>query len=173
MTIERDISQVVNRELDKEDSEEILLVFLTIFHQNLYEPIRVVSDPENFILDGNEYQGFEFSISLLSDGDNPPRANLSMQNIDKKIPTSILASTEPIILNIEVIPISEFDEGEFPRIALNDPVKREYRAKYLRLTDVTGNGIQINGTMRSWDYTQESWPALRATEDRFPALFWG
>jgi len=172
MTIQRNIPQAVLRELQREDSEEALLVFLTIYNVRLYEPIRVVSDPENFILDGKEYQGFEFNISLLSDDDSAPKANLSIQNTDERISRAILETTEPIYLDLQVIALSEFDMTQYPRTEKSNPSVRTYRAKYLRLTDVTGNSLSMTGTLRSWDYTQETWPALKATEDRFPALFW-
>lgn len=172
MTISRIIPQGVNRELDLQESREALIVFLTFHHDNLHEPLRIVSDPENFILDGNEYQAFNFDLNLPSDNDGPPRAKLTIVNIDERIGRAILASTAPIRLDIEVVALSEFNLSEFPRTEKEVPSARVYKASHLRLIEVTGNVVQVTGTIASWDYTQESWPAPRATEDNFPALFW-
>lgn len=168
---QRLIPQGVRRELERQETAEFLLVFLTLYHVALAEPIRVVCDPENFILDGNEYQGFNFEISLLTDSESMPTARLTIQNVDRKIGDAVLKSVEPVRLDIEVIAGSEFDLTVVPRTEL-DATPRIYTAKYLRLTEVEGNALALTGTIRSWDYMQETWPALRATENRFPGLFW-
>jgi hypothetical protein len=173
MTIQRFLPAAVQRELERQETQETLLVFLTIFHRSLFEPIRVVSDAVNYVLDGNTYIGFEFEINLLSDSEGMPRARLTVQNVDKKIGRAIIASVDPVRLNIEVIAASNFDLTAEPRTELdagNTP--RIYTAKYLRLADVEGDELQLTGTIRSWDYMQEQFPAVRATEDRFPALYW-
>ena len=172
MITKRDLTQSIISEIEKQVSEEAFLTFLTIYHEDLHEPIRVVSDPENFILDGNEYVGFKFDINLLSDNDSPPKAKLSIANIDEQIGRAVLRSTSPVNLSMEVIPLSEFDMNTYPRTALNVDVIRAYRAPHLRLIDVTGDVMQVSGTIKSWDYSQEPWPALKATENRFPGLFW-
>jgi hypothetical protein len=170
--IERNLPQSVIREIEKETSEEALIVFLTIYQANLFEPIRVVSDPENFVLDGKEYTGFEFNVNLLSDDDSPPQAKLTIANVDERIGQAILASTSPVNLSIEIIPLSEFNLNTYPRQEKDTPSLRVYRATHLRLTDVTGDLMAIQGTIRSWDYSQEPWPSIKATQSRFPALFW-
>lgn len=168
----RDIPAGVRREIDRQDSPEIHLVFLTLRHKMLPEPIRVVSDPADFMLDGNLYQGFEFEISLLSDAEEAPRAQLKVQNVDRRIGDAVFNATEPARLDIEVITGSQFDLSVTPRVPLGPSVARSYVAKQLYLTDVEGDVLQLSGTIRSWDYTQETWPALRATQNRFPGLYW-
>jgi hypothetical protein len=170
--IERDIPLGVLRELQKPETEEALLVFLTISNTNLQESVRVVSDPENFVLDGKEFQGFSFSITLLSDNDSAPKASLTIQNVDERIGQTLLDTVDPIYLKLEVIPLSEFNMKEYPRTELDSPSVRVYTASYLRLTEITGNVLSISGTLRSWDYTQETWPGMTGTEDRLPGLYW-
>lgn len=172
MTIEREIPNGVRRELEKPETEDILLVFLTLYVEGTHDIIRVVSDTRNYMKEGYEYLAFDFQINLLSDTDDPPSANLSIPNIDARIGRAILRSVNPIRVDIEVISASEFDLTQNPAVALNDPINKVYVAKRLRLADVTGTLLTISGTLRSWDYTQESWPSLKATQDRFQGLFW-
>ena len=61
MTIERTVPAGVRREVDREESPEIFLLFLTISHPSLSSPIPVVSDGADFILGGVTFKGFEFS----------------------------------------------------------------------------------------------------------------
>lgn len=122
MTIERVVSSDVRRELDKQESAELYLIFLTLTHPSLPEPIRVVSDPENFVLDGALYQGFDFEISILSDGEQMPRAQLSVQNVDRIIGQAIFAANDPVRVDIQIIAGSEFDLSVFPRVAKNTQV---------------------------------------------------
>ena len=66
----------------------------------------------------------------------------------------------------------EFDLSVAPRVPLGPSVEHIYVARHLYLTDVEGDVLQLSGTIRWWEYTQESWPALRATQNRFPGLYW-
>lgn len=173
MTIKRNIPDTARREIEKQESAEIFLIFLKIKHQALSETIRVVSDPENFVLAGEEYQGFEFDISLLTDGEGMPEARLTVQNVDRKIGEAVLNSNDPCKLEIYVIEGSQFDLSVFPRTEIDTGgTEYTYRAKNLMLTQVEGNELSLTGVIRSWDYTQEVWPGLRATQSRFPGLYW-
>lgn len=172
MTVERILPAGVLRELERQDSQEALLVFLSFYSDRLYEPIRVVSDVENFILDGEEYQAFDFDINLMSDNDGPPRAKLTILNVDERIGEAVLASTTPIRMDMQIVAMSEFNLKNTPRTELNNPSPRVYKAQHLRLAEVKGDLLKVTGTIVSWDYTQESWPAIKATQDRYPGLFW-
>lgn len=169
----RVIPDSVRRELDRQDSSEVMLVFLTVTHAELAAPIRVVSDPRNFILDNNEYIGFEFDIRILNDTENPPFSQLTIQNVDKKISEGILTARNPARINIEVIAGSEFNLDDNPCTEKDGvgSAQRTYKAPHLFLTEVEGNALSISGRIVSWDYTQELWPGLLATQDRLPGLF--
>lgn len=174
----RSVSSQVQRELNKQESAELYLIFLTLTHPSLPTPIRVVSDPENFMMtDGTgsalvQFQGFDFELGILSDGEQMPRATLSVQNIDRVIGQAVFAATDPVRVEIQIVAGSEFDLSVFPRTPFDLTIERMYRARHLYLTEVEGNVYTISGTLRSWDYTQETWPGIRATAPRFPGLYW-
>lgn len=175
MTIEREIPAGVRREIDRQESPEFYLTFLTIWHRVLVEPIRVVSDPEPFILKDSEgvehtYNPWSFAIQILSDGEGMPVASLTIQNINRRIGQAIQNAEEPARMMIEVIAGSEFDITENPRVELST-AERFYVAEHLILHGVEANAMQLRGSIRTWDYTQEIWPGMYATKDRFPGLF--
>lgn len=170
MNNDRTVPAGVRREIDRQESPEFYLTFLTIKHKTLIEPIRVVGDPKNFTLDGHLFRGSKFSIQLLSDTEGMPEARLSIQNIDRRIGQAIQVADDPAKLKIEVITGSQFDLTVEPRIELGAS-ERVYSADQLILHGVQGNSIALTGSIRSWDYTQELYPGMRATQDRFPGLF--
>lgn len=172
MSIERILPEGVRREIDRQESPEIYLVFLTLRHVTLSEPIRVVCDSHDFMLDDKRFQGFLFEMTLLSDSEEAPRARLTVQNVDRRIAEAVLSMVAPARLDVDVIVGSQFDLSVSPRVPLSTPVARVWRARHLYLTEVEGDALQLTGTIRSWDYTQETWPALRATQNRFPGLYW-
>ena len=169
--IDRDIPSATREQIEQQETSEIVLVFLTITHPTLREPIRVVSDPENFMLDGHEYIGFMFDITLLNDDDRPPRAKLSVQNVDRIIGQVVLEAFNPARVEIKVIAGDQFDLSVSPRTPIGEPALM-YHAHQLYLTEVEGNAQTVSGTLRSWDFTQEVWPGMRATETRMPGLYW-
>lgn len=171
MIIKRDIPGTFRAAVEYEATADFPLIFLTITHAELSEPIRVVSDPEIFMLDGFQHIGFEFQIELLNDNDAPPRAQLTIQTVDRRVSTILLRVADPPMIEIQVIDSGQFDLSVLPRTEILSAV-RLYRARKLYLSDVSGDKLSVTGTLRSWDYTQDTWPALRATEARFPGLFW-
>ena len=173
--LSRVVTDVTRRELDRQESAEFYLVFLTINQRDLKDAITVVSDPEDFTLNSVLFKGFQFDIKLLNDGESMPQAQLTVQNVDKSIGNAILNISDPPRLEIQVIAGSMFDLGTYPRVpiyAADTDVARVYRAKQLYLTEVEGDEMTVSGTIRSWDYTQETWPGMRATANRFPGLYY-
>ena len=167
----RQISASMRYALERPETGEALLVFLTITHPELSTAIRVVSDAVDYVWNGETYIGFPFDISLISDGDGPPKARLSVQNVDRRIGEAVRGLSTPPRLRIDVLAASAFDETETPRIAATtgEP-EAEYSAPHLFLANVTGD-LFLDGEIRGWDYVQEVWPGIRATQNRLPGLF--
>lgn len=169
----REIPASVVRELNRQDSPEFYLAFLTISHPQFADAIRVVSDPRNFMLATKEHIGFQFDIRLLTDNEAAPFAQLTIQNVDKRIPEGILKAVSPARVHIEVFAGSEFNLDETPGTEKNGPgtAVHMYNAPQLYLTEVEADSLQITARIVSWDYTQELWPGTMATKNRFPGLF--
>lgn len=170
MVTARSIPSGVQREIERAYSSDHVLIFLRLSSPQLDSTVDVVSDPKNHVYDGDTYVGFEFNITLLTDDDQPPTAQLQIQNVDRIIGETLRKVTEPIRAAITVIAGSEFNNSVDPRVELGTSAVM-YSATDLYLVDVEVTALTVTGSLRLWDYSQEQWPSLMSTEDRLPGLF--
>lgn len=166
----RVLSASMRRAIEARYSADVDLVFLTIYHPLLAEPIRCVSDSCDYVRDGLTFIGFPFDITLMSDDDKPPVASLTLQNIDRRIGLTIQNLESPPRMKLELMHSLDFNLDVLPRVAIGTPVV-EYVADKLFLTGVSVNAMEINATISGWDYLQRAWPGVRATQNRLPGLF--
>ena len=168
----RVISASLRKELESPESAEAVLVFITISHPDFDDSIRVVSDSASYVWKGDTYIGFPFDIVLLSDDDKPPTASLTVQNVDRRIGMAIENITTPPRLRIDVLGASWFDQTVNPRVALDMPEPdADYTADMLFLNDVEVSAFEVKASIVSWNYVQEVWPGIRATQSRLPGLY--
>jgi len=154
-------------------SEDVDLCFVTISHLELSDPIRVVWDTKDSVKDGFTFIGFQFDIVLLSDDENPPKASLSIQNVDQVIGETIRGLNTPPRMKIELLSSVDFDLTVTPRVPLNNspgPVLI-YSADKLFLTNVKVDVLTVTADIVGWNYLQRVWPGVRATQETFPGLF--
>ena len=157
-------------DLQDEGSPNALLAFLTLRHENLSDPIRVVSDPTDFIVDGQTFIGLPFGFELLTDEDAPPTTKLVVQNVDRRIGEAIRPAVGRIEVALEVRSLADFDLTQSPRVPLA-PVPPIYAFQHFGLVDVTVTALTVEGTVMLRDYTQSPWPGKSATQSRCPGLF--
>jgi hypothetical protein len=168
----RQISASLRKELEDQETGDAILVFITITHPDLDEAIRVVSDTVDYVWNSDTYIGFPFDIQLLTDNDSPPRASLTIQNVDRRIGNAIDSLTSPPRFRIDVMGASWFDQTVVPRVAIDSPEpEADYTADRLFLSDVTVTAFEVSATIVSWNYVQEVWPGIRATQSRLPGLY--
>jgi hypothetical protein len=154
--------------------DDVDLVFLTISHPLLLEPIRVVLDDKDFIFGGETYTGFPFDIEILSDDEKPPTARLAIQNVDSRIGEAIRSLITPPRLKIQLLSSSDFDLSLDPREEWgggSPGATAVYTADKLFLTNVQVDVLTVAGNIEGWDYLQRVWPGVRAQQDIFPGLF--
>jgi Domain of unknown function (DUF1833) len=170
----RNVTVSIRKELEAEFSGEADLVFLTIMHGSLSEPIRVVWDTKDYVYDGNTFTGFPFDIKILSDDENPPRAELQIQNIDSRIGETLRSLQLPPRLKIEFLSSLDFDTSVDPRVEWgggSPGATVVYSADHCLLVNVKVDFITVTGEIRGWDYLQRVWPGKRAIQSSFPGLF--
>lgn len=154
----RNLSQPIRSSLQAWYTDEVYLALLTLTHPDVPQGVHLANNDESITSNGQEFIGFPFEISLPSEDDNFPRAQLTVQNIDRVIGRTLMPLTTPMRAKIQVVLFSDPDD-----------VWLEYKNFYLR--SVTGNAYTVSGEIDTWDFGSDPWPARRATKDRFPSLF--
>lgn len=156
--------------LEAVDTPHANLGFLTLTHPNLSEPIRVVSDVMDYQVGSLLYVGMPFGLQLLTDTDSPPRSQLVIQNVDRRIGDAVRRSTERAQVRVEIRSSADFDLSQDPRVELvaGTPI---YAFANFWLTNVQVDAVQLTGDVELEDYSVEPWPSVRATKDRLPGLY--
>jgi hypothetical protein len=160
------------KESEAQFSGEAVVVFLTISHGTLADPIRVNWDTKDFVYDGNTYIGFPFALNILTDDESPPKAQLQIQNIDPRIGDTLRTLITPPRLKIEVLSTLDFDLTADPRTEIGSPGATViYSADKLFLINASVDFLTVTAEIVGWDYLQRVWPGVRATQAYFPGLF--
>ena len=167
----RHLPPEVRADLQDRGSPHALVAFLTLTHINLPEPIRVVSDPIDYEIDGVLWVGCPFGFRLLTDEDQAPVTQLRVQNVDRRIGEAVREAVGAITARLEVRSTADFDLSEMPRVPLESDPPAIYGFRHFTLVDVEANDLEISGTVMLRDYTQNPWPGISATQSRCPGLF--
>ena len=161
-------------DLDRADSPAALMWFLTIDHPAILDPIRVVSDYFDYEIGGHLFMAAPFEVKPLTDSDQSPSAELRVQNVDRRIGQAVEREMKGRRATVSATAHSseDFDLSVEPRVPL-DPqdLPPIYSFDQFELADVQGNALELTGKITLIDVTQEPWPFVRATSDRFPGLF--
>lgn len=141
------------------ETGEGLLILLTIDHDDLSAPIRVVNNNVNIESRSNTYIAFPFTIILPSDNpESPPTARLEIDNVSREIGETIRSiSSAPTVL-IEVVRTDDFDtlEMSFPQ---------------LKLRNVRFDASKVVGDVLSEDIQLEPYPSTTFNPSNSPGLF--
>lgn len=139
-------------------SDEAFLVLLTLSHPTLKEPFRFVRNRVRITSRGNLFLASHFEIELPGDGDEVPKATLTVANVDRRIGQTLQALVTPPTCLIELVLSSTPDE-----------VERSWGQ--MSLTEATWDAFTVQGTLSRITYWDEPWPFIRVTPARFPGLF--
>lgn len=167
---DRVIDAGVRAGLEAFETPDALLVFLTITHPGLSDPIRVVSDVMDYLVDGQTFIGMPFDYALLTDDEAAPQAELRMQNVDRRIGMALRQIKDRAKVKLEIRSSAEFDLSQDPRTEVSSGATI-YAFEQFDLMDITVNAVEITGRVMLRDYTQEGFPGIRATQSRCPGLF--
>lgn len=166
----RSVPSAVQADLERTSSPDALIWFLTITHSNLADPIRIVSDVFDYLVDGDLYRGIVFDAVPLTDTDQAPSTELRVQNVDRRIGQALRDATGRAEVAAVARSTADFDLSVDPREPLGSPADI-YAFSHYELVDVEVNAAELTGRLMLADYSQEPWPASRATADRCPGLF--
>ena len=166
----RTISASFRQSVESRFQDDANLIFVTLSHPLLSDPVRVVSDTHSYVRSGFTWIGFPFDILLLSDDDNPPKATIEIQNVDRVIGNTIQPLTTPPRLMIELLHSDDFYLTADPRTEIGTAAV-EYAAPNLFLANVKIDAMTVAADIIGYDFTQRTWPGIRATQNRLPGLF--
>lgn len=142
-----------------QDTDEVWLVLVTIDHDDLIEPIRVVNNTEDVLSGGDTYIAFPFDVTLPdAREDAPPRARLIIDNVSREIGEAIRTITSAPGVTLEVV-----------RAA--DPDTIEISWPFFKLRNVKWDAGKVSGDLSLEDFTSEPYPAGIFSPASFPSAF--
>lgn len=135
------------------------LILLTITHDLLPSPIRVVNNTENVISGGNEYIRYPFDVQLPDERDgSAPIAKLTIDNVSREIVQTLRQISTPPTIGIQVV-------------RLDNPDSVEMSLPTFKLRNVSFDALTISGDLIIDDVTKEGFPARSFTPAEYPGLF--
>jgi hypothetical protein len=103
----RSLSPAALASANAQSTDEVWLVLLTIEHNEIDAPIRVVNNTEDIVSRGQTYIGFPFDFELPGeDADAPTKAR-------RRIVEAVRTISSPPLVTLEVILASAPDTVEF------------------------------------------------------------
>lgn len=154
----RNLSATAIASQNAENTSEIWLVLLTIDHDLLAQPIRLVNNNEAITSNGNQYIACAFDVDLPGeDAEGPISARLRVDNVDRVIVNTIRSINSPPQITLQVVLASD-----------PDVVEVEYTGLILRSTDF--DQFVVSGELRFEDIVVEP-IAETITPQHFRGLF--
>lgn len=144
--------------MDKRSSKNPYLWLATFNHEDLGIPFRVVKNSEDMIIGGETYHKGWFDVTLPTDRDEIPRGRMVIPNISRGLSNTILGLTTPVRVKLESVLASNTSQ-----------VIESWDFFFLR--DIQGNRTTITGTLSSWNFVEEPFPARVGTKQRTPGLW--
>lgn len=166
----RSVTASFRKEAEAIFSPEADLCFLTISHPLLLDPIRVNWDTKDYIYGGKTFTGFPFEITIYSDDESPPKAQLTIQNVDSRIGETVRSLATPPRLKLELLSTLDFDTTVTPRTEIGT-ANVVYSFDRAFLTNCKVDFLAVTAEIEGWNYLQRVWPGKRGTQDLLPGLF--
>ncbi len=156
----RTLSSTMLQTLYKQNTGEVVLILITIDHDDLVSPIRVTSDAIDTVSNSNTFVAFPFEIVLPDEpeGTKSPRATIRVSNVDRTIADTLRSISSAPTMTLQVVLGSDPDtvEVEWPGFKLRN----------VQITD-----LSIQGELDLDDFILEPYPADIYTPSTFPGLF--
>lgn len=151
-------SAEATRQATAQHNDDPFLVLLTLDHETLTAPIRIVRNRQDVISRGDTYIAYPFTITLAGDTEEAPSARVTVSNVARSIGKALEQLITPPSATIEIVLAST-----------PDTVERTW--SNFQLLDVSWDAFRITGTLGVQEYWNEPWPKIRVTPTRFPGLF--
>ncbi len=156
----RTLSSDVLTAIHAQTTDKAFLNLLTIDHDDLPSPLRLVDNTENVTSRGNVYTAFPFRAALPPETENEvPRVQIMICNVDRSLMDEIRALVSPPSITLEVILASTPDTVEVGPFSFV-------------MKSVDYDQVTIESTIGfEEDFLTEPFPAGRFSPTDFPGLF--
>ncbi|MFN0133436.1 MAG: DUF1833 family protein [Phycisphaerales bacterium] len=156
----RTLSTPARRAIFAQETGEVFLLLLTITHQQLPTPIRVVNNSEDVTSNGILYQRFPFELALPAENDEaPPSVTLRIANADRQIVQAV-RSLAGDAMGVELAVV-----------LASSPNTIEAGPYRFTLRDVSYDASVVEGVLRTEDVLNEPYPSATFTPAHFPGMF--
>jgi hypothetical protein len=155
----RTIGVSLREALMAQETGEAILSLMTIDHEDINPPIRVVQNDTDIVSRGNTFVAYPFDIGVP--GDDPDRStelSLTIDNVDVTILQGLRAIVTPPVITLELVAASAPDTVELGPMEF-----KLYGAKYDAMT--------ITGQLRTHDILNEAFPGNTFTPGNHPGKF--
>lgn len=159
----RTLSPAMLAAMHAPETAEAVLVRISIHHPLIVGgPLRLVSNLENLVANGNTYTAFPFQITLPDDDEAGavPRLKLVIDNVDRQIVTTIrqLPPSPPPTVDLDICLASQPDVAEVTYTGL-------------ALRTVPYDVYTVEGDLVLDEDDREPYPQYAMTPALFPGLF--
>ena len=142
-----------------QETSEAFIVLIKIDHASLSSPIRISSDGVDTISNGETFISFPFELELpISDPDQPPRAKLTIDNVDRSIVTAIRSISTEATVDIDIVLASA-------------PDVLEVSFSGFKLVNVDYDALTVSGDLSFEDFFAEPFPSRVFSPADFPGGF--
>ncbi|ORE87825.1 hypothetical protein [Aurantimonas sp. 22II-16-19i] len=158
---------------------EMEVMFIHIDHDALEKPIRLSTDPTDFITEDPLVFGTHSPWLQPEEGPAEPYLFMiadALMPRDKRgavteLQLALLAVDQGIVELLLAIPPGTRARASLAVALLSDPGRLISEFRRLELSVATGNRTEIPLTLTGPDISAVPWPAGRQTKARFPGLF--
>lgn len=154
-------------------SGDVLLLAAEITHPDIIGgSLNLIGDTVDFQWNGKTWTSLAdllAEVKWVSDGDKPPRAQVSIQNVDMAIGRTVRGLEDSPRLDLYLLYSTDFDITVVPRVPLGTPQIIRV-ARRLRLSNVQCDDLALTADLSGFDYTREI-AGLRATPEYTPGLY--
>jgi len=157
--VSRTLSLAARKAVNAQETDEVFLLLLTLDHEDITEPIRVVNNTVDIVSQGETYIAYPFEIALPDeDAESVARVTLRIDNVDRKIVKSLRSISSPSSVGLEVVMAASPDTVEAGPFNMT-LVSAEYDA------------LTVTGELAFEDVLNEPFPGHAYVPSDYPGLF--
>lgn len=140
-------------QLFAQQSEDPILILLTLNHVSFGAPIRLVNNTENIVSRGNTFLSFPFKIVLpIDDGESAREVSLEIDNVSLELIDELRTVTSAIDVKIEAVLASLPNEVQ------------------IELEELKINNVSYNATKISANLFLDNFLATEMTSEKYLPL---